>query len=915
MSASETEHRMIHLFGGQDSRPHGGKSVLGEKGWRLASMSALGAPVPPGLILPAHYTGEAAKNGGRLPDSVRRALREALSQLEEITGRRFGDESRPLRLSVRSSPPRPVPFSIGTVLNLGVTEKIAHSMEQATKQVTEQATVNDTGGGAKDSAKDSAKDCTVGWDAYRRLIEGYGVQVLGLNGGGFEAVWNETMASEGVEGAHELGLEALRSLALGYREVVVAEGETPWPEDPMEQLYETVAAAYGAWNAEEAQNWRIDHGLEHLPGTGLVLQTMAGGTGQGHGVSKHGGSKNSGAGRLITRVPATGEKKPHGNFLSHALGPDLSAGIRITGHITEMERAAPEAYAELLEWGNRLEGHFQDAMDIQFTVENGTLAILSARPSQRTAKASLKIALALVEEEICDTRQGLIRVDPAVIDESMHPILDKAEAGQPIAKGLPASPGSAVGHAVFFAEQAVELAAQGVRTILIRNETTPEDIDGLKVAEGIITAHGGLTSHAAVVARGMGKCCIVGVGAISIDYLVNEMTVGDHQIKRMDWISMDGASGEIFAAELPQIQPTLEGGIATVLGWADAVRRLGVYANADTAEDARHALEQGAGGIGLCRTEHMFFEIDRIPLFRKMILALDQIGRAAALAELLPLQRKDFMDIFRVMEDRPVTIRLLDPPLNEYLPKGIRSQTRMARAMGIPVETIQRRTEALSETNPMMGHRGCRLAITYPEIYNMQVRAIVEAACIVKKEGVQVNPEIMVPLISTSKELSLIRKDIERLVTQVTGELGETIAFRIGTMLETPRAALSARSIARLADFFSFGTNDLTQMSYGFSRDDAGMFLPVYLEKGILDKDPFMEFDREGTGRLVEMAVKEGREANPDLKLGVCGEHGGDPRSVKFFHQVGLDYVSCSPFRVPVARLAAGQAAVEAQAD
>ena len=890
MSASETEPGMIHLFGAQDSPPIGGKTAFGEKGWRLASMSALGAPVPPGLILPAHYSGEAAKNGGRLPDSVRQALREALSQLEEITGRRFGDETRPLRLSLRSSPPPDAPFRIDSVLNLGVTEKIARSMEQATGN--------------------APGDATVGWDAYRRLIEGYGVRVLGLEPGKFEGVWNEVMTAEGAEGGHELSLEAMRTLALEYREVVAAQSDTPWPEDPMELLYETVAAAYGAWNAVEAQYWRIDHGLNDLPGTGLVLQTMAGGTGQGHR-----GSEKSGAGRLITRVPATGEKKPHGNFLSHALGPDLSAGIRITGHITEMEQAAPEAYAGLLEWGERLEKHFQDAMDIQFTIENGTLAILSARPSQRTPKASLKIALALVEEKICDRRQGLLRVNPKVIDECLHPVLDKTEAEAPVAKGLPASPGSAVGHAVFFAEQAVELAAQGIRTILIRSETTPEDIDGLKVAEGIITAHGGLTSHAAVVARGMGKCCIVGVGAIRIDYLVNEMTIGETQIRRMDWISMDGTSGEIYAAELPQIQPALDGGIGTVLEWADEIRRLGVYANADTAEDARHALEQGAGGIGLCRTEHMFFEIDRIPLFRKMILALDETGRAAALAELLPLQRKDFMEIFRVMEDRPVTIRLLDPPLNEYLPKSIRSQTRMARTMGIPVETIQQRTEALSESNPMMGHRGCRLAITYPEIYNMQVRAIVEAACIVKKEGVPVNPEIMVPLVSTSKELSLLRADIEKMVAQVTDELGETIHFKIGTMVETPRAAISAKSIAPLADFFSFGTNDLTQMCYGFSRDDVGMFLPAYLEKGILDNDPFMEFDQEGTGRLVKIAVEEGREANPDLKLGVCGEHGGDAPSVKFFHRVGLDYVSCSPFRIPVARLAAGQAVVESQAD
>jgi pyruvate,orthophosphate dikinase len=498
-----------------------------------------------------------------------------------------------------------------------------------------------------------------------------------------------------------------------------------------------------------------------------------------------------------------------------------------------------------------------------------------------------------------------------VVDEYMHPVLDKGEGQQALTKGLPASPGSAVGQAVFFAEHAVELASQGIRTILIRHETSPEDIDGLKVAEGIITAHGGLTSHAAVVARGMGKCCVVGAGDIAINYLINEMTVRDTVVKRLDWVSMDGNTGEMFVGRLPQVQPALEGGIAKVLEWADRYRRLGVYANADTAEDARHAIEQGAGGIGLCRTEHMFFDINRIPLFRKMILAIDEVGRSAALAELLPLQRKDFMDIFRVMHGKPVTIRLLDPPLNEFLPKGIRSQTRMARAMGISVEMIQRRTEALSENNPMMGHRGCRLAVTYPEIYNMQVRAIVEAACIVKKEGVEVHPEIMVPLVSTTRELVMLRRQIEVLVQQVTVELGESIPFKIGTMVETPRAAVCSRGIARYADFYSFGTNDLTQMTFGFSRDDVGVFLPIYLEKGILDTDPFMELDQEGTGRLVQIATEEGRKINPKLKLGICGEHGGDPRSVKFFHRVGLDYVSCSPFRVPVARLAAGQAAVE----
>jgi pyruvate,orthophosphate dikinase len=518
-----------------------------------------------------------------------------------------------------------------------------------------------------------------------------------------------------------------------------------------------------------------------------------------------------------------------------------------------------------------------------------------------------------VDEKLCTRDQALLTLDPVVIDEYLHPILDKSGSQGPLTKGLGASPGSAVGQAVFFAEHAVELAAQGIKTILVRHETAPEDIDGLKVAEGIITGHGGLTSHAAVVGRGMGKCVVVGAGAVQINYLINEMTVGDKTVKRLDWISLDGSTGEVYLGKLPQVQPKLEGEIARVLEWADTARTIGVHANADTPQDARRAVELGAEGIGLCRTEHMFFDIDRIPIFRKMILAMDEIGRAAALSELLPLQRRDFLEMFRVMQGRPVTIRLLDPPLNEFLPKGIRSQTRMAKAMRISVETIQQRTEALSENNPMMGHRGCRLAITYPEIYNMQVRAIVEAACIVKKEGTAVHPEIMVPLISTERELIVLRKDIEALIERVMQELGENIAFKIGTMIETPRAAVCSASIARHADFYSFGTNDLTQMTYGFSRDDVGMFLPTYLERHILDGDPFMSLDQEGIGGLVCLAVEQGPRANPDLKFGICGEHGGDPTSVRFFHRAGLDYVSCSPFRIPVARLAAGQAALQGQ--
>ncbi|HUJ77195.1 MAG TPA: pyruvate, phosphate dikinase, partial [bacterium] len=639
-------------------------------------------------------------------------------------------------------------------------------------------------------------------------------------------------------------------------------------------------------------------------GTALVLQQMVHSTRGGVGGT-------SLAGHLYTRLPATGEKQLHGNVMTAALGLDLAAGQRLAEPLAALQKRLPEVHAQLAATADALEKEFHDALELQFAVEQGRLALLNCQPSSRTARASLKIATDLVDEGLCTQQQGLLQVNPRVIDEYLHPVLDKSQAQGSLTRGLPASPGSAVGRVVFFAEHAVELAAQGQKVILVRHETSPEDIDGLKVAEGILTAHGGLTSHAAVVGRGMGKCCVVGAGDISINYLINEMTIGATTIRRLDWISLDGTTGEVFQGQLPQVHPKLEGGIARVLEWADASRRLGVHANADTPTDAKRAVELGAEGIGLCRTEHMFFDIDRIPLFRKMILAVDPDGRAAALAELLPLQRKDFLEMFRVMQGRPVTIRLLDPPLNEFLPRGIRSQTRMAKAMHIPLETVQQRTEALSENNPMMGHRGCRLAVTYPEIYNMQVRAIVEAACIVKKEGTAVHPEIMVPLVTTARELEYLRKNIEELMHRVMAELGESIPFKVGTMVETPRAAVCSRSIARHADFYSFGTNDLTQMGFGFSRDDAGMFLPTYLQRGILEEDPFMTLDQDGIGSLVGMAVAEGRKVKPSLTFGICGEHGGDPNSVKFFHRAGLDYVSCSPFRIPVARLAAGQAALE----
>ena len=874
------DDQTIRFFSSEDNDAElPAATVVGEKGRNLIQVAQLGAPVPPGLVLPSGLCALMSDSNGELPPSVQKNLLRSIARLEEHTGRRFGDDGAPLLLTLRSSPPQAMPATLDAVVNLGLTEAGAGALAEA------------------------LGDDRAAWDAYRRLIESYGVHVLGVEPAGFEQLMTEALEEGSAEADHELSGGALEGLAKQFRSHCEQETGASWPADPLEQLSRAIVAGYRAWEHPQALAYRSEEDLDSLPGTALVLQTMASGTAR----------ERSGAGSILSRVPSTGEKKPHGHFLATAMGSDLTAGIRMTDKVEALAETMPEAYRELLAWTDKLERHFRDAQEVRFAIDRERLWLLDSRPAPRTAKASLRIALELEAEGICDDRQALLLLDPTVIDAYQYPVLDKTDAPPALGKGLPASPGSAVGQVVFFAEHAAELAGQGIKTILIRHETTPEDIDGLKVAEGIVTSHGGLTSHAAVVARGMGKCCIVGAGGIHIDYLLNEMSLGDTCVKRLDWISIDGNTGEIYLGRLPQVPPVLEGGIAKVLAWADAHRTLGVYANADTAEDARHAIEQGAGGIGLCRTEHMFFEIDRIPVFRKMILALDEVGRSAALAELQPMQRKDFMDIFRVMDGRPVTIRLLDPPLNEFLPKGIRSQTRMSRVMGIPVETIQQRTESLTENNPMMGHRGCRLAITYPEIYNMQVRAIVEAACIVIKEGVSVTPEIMVPLVSTWRELKMLREQIEQLIAQVCEELGESVPFKIGTMIETPRAAMCSRAIARYADFYSFGTNDLTQMAYGFSRDDVGMFLPMYLEKEILDIDPFIRLDQEGTGQLVRIAAEEGRKVHPGMKLGICGEHGGDARSIKFFHEVGLDYVSCSPFRIPGARLAAGQAAVQEQ--
>ncbi len=850
---------------------------IGRQGGSLLGLCAAGAPTPPGFILSTSHCRRFLQAPQSLPPQTRADLEQGLAHLAGLAGTTFGDAAKPLLVVLRSSAPEEMPGTMGTVMNLGLT---LESVPALAKRLG---------------------DTRASWDAYRRLMYSYGVSVLHVDAEELDALMAGALEKAKAEADSDLSAAAMEALARALQAHCEQSARGQLPAKPIEMLERTLQALFLSWNDPRGEEHREENSLQHLPGTAAVIQAAAFGT----------QAVGSGSGHCYTRLPATGEKRIYGKFMATAQGADLTAGLRMADGLETLKKRLPDIHGKLEEWAGTLERHFRDAQEIQFTVQGGELFILRSRPASRTAKASLVIATDLVDEGICTQQQALLLVNPLVVDEYLHPVLDKAHAKTALTQGLGASPGSAVGQVVFFAEQAVELAAQGIKTILVRHETSPEDIDGLKVAEGIVTAHGGLTSHAAVVGRGMGKSCVVGAGEIQINYLINEMTVGDITVKRLDWISLDGATGEVFLGQLPQVQPTIEGRLARVLEWADAVRTLGVHANADTPDDARRAVELGAEGIGLCRTEHMFFDINRIPVFRRMILSVDENGRSAALADLLPLQRKDFMEIFRVMQGRPVTIRLLDPPLNEFLPKGIRSQSRMAKTMKIPVEVIQRRTEALSENNPMMGHRGCRLAVTYPEIYNMQVRAIVEAACIVKKEGTPVHPEIMVPLITTARELDLLRRPIEELIERVTVELGETIEIKVGTMIETPRAAVCSASIARHADFYSFGTNDLTQMGFGFSRDDAGMFLPTYLEKGILEEDPFMMLDQAGIGAMVRMAVEAGRKANPSLKFGICGEHGGEPRSVKFFHRTGLDYVSCSPYRIPVARLAAGQAALE----
>lgn len=794
-------------------------------------------------------------------------------------GQQFGSTENPLLLSVRSGARVSMPGMMDTVLNLGLND--------ATIQGLIARSQNER----------------FAYDSYRRFIQMYSDVVLGIDHDLFEETLAAMKEARGVTQDTDLTADDLKELVAKYKEIVLSRLGKPFPEDVWEQLRGSINAVFQSWNNPRAVKYRALNNIPGDWGTAVNVQAMVFGN----------LGETSGTGVAFTRDPGTGEKRFFGEYLINAQGEDVVAGIRTPQPISTLAEAMPDVYNQLVEIYQKLENHYRDMQDLEFTIQDGQLFLLQTRNGKRTAQAAVRIAVEMVKEGLITEKEALLRVSPAQLDQLLHPMIDPKAKVKPLAKGLPASPGAAVGKVVFTAEDAEKWAANGEKVILVRIETSPEDIGGMHAAEGILTARGGMTSHAAVVARGMGKCCVAGCAAIKVDLAERCFYVGDQVVREGTWLTLNGSTGEVILGQVPLIQPELSGDFAQLMEWADKYRKLGVWANADTPGDAATAVKFGAEGIGLCRTEHMFFAEDRIKAVREMILAEDTESRAKALQKLEPMQRGDFKDIFRVMQGLPVTIRLLDPPLHEFLPNEPQIIADLAKSLGKTEGAIRRKVESLHELNPMLGHRGCRLGITYEEIYEMQARAILSAAAELKAEGIEVKPEIMIPLIGTKAEFDLLREMILRVAAEVKAKYNVELNFTIGTMIEIPRATLIADQIAQTAEFFSFGTNDLTQMTLGYSRDDVGSFLPTYLEKGILQADPFSTIDQEGVGQLVRLGVERGRKANPKLKLGVCGEHGGDPDSIAFFHAVGLDYVSCSPYRVPVARLAAAQAAIKEQ--
>ncbi len=864
------------------------KDLLGGKGANLAEMANLGIPVPPGFTITTEVCTYFYKNNKTYPSELENQVNEAIQKVEKLLNKKFGDNENPLLFSVRSGARVSMPGMMDTVLNLGLTDE---TVEGLIKQ---------------------SKNKRFAYDSYRRFIQMFGNVVMGIPGDKLEKPLEEMKEKKGVKLDTELTAEDLEELVGILKKEFKNLTGKDFPQDPFEQLWAAIGAVFGSWNNPRAITYRKINNIPDEWGTAVNVQSMVFGN----------LGDDCATGVAFTRDPATGEKKFFGEFLPNAQGEDVVAGIRTPYPLNEaskneenknlptLEELMPECYNELVEIYQKLEKHYRDMQDIEFTIEKKKLWMLQTRNGKRTPKAAIKIAVDMVKEGLISKEEAIMRVEPKQLDYLLHPMIDPKAEKKVIARGLPASPGAAVGKIVFNSEEAEKLKEKGEKVILVRIETSPEDIHGMNAAEGVLTARGGMTSHAAVVARGMGKCCVVGCGALLIDYEKDQMSVNGKIYKKGDWVTIDGNTGEVIEGKMPTIQPEFTGEFGEFMKWVDDIRTLGVRTNADTPKDAEIARKFGAEGIGLCRTEHMFFEGDRIIAVREMILAETKEERERALSKIKPYQKDDFIGIFKAMDGLPVTIRLLDPPLHEFLPKNLEEMEEVAKDLGVEVEKIKELSEKLHEFNPMLGHRGCRLGITYPEIYEMQVYAIMEAACEVTKEGVKAIPEIMIPLVGHYNELKMLREITENICERVMNDYNVKITYKIGTMIELPRAALTADEIAEYAEFFSFGTNDLTQTTYGFSRDDSGKFLKEYVEKKILPHDPFVTLDTEGVGQLVEIGIKKGRKTRPDLKVGICGEHGGDPESIEFFHKVGMNYVSCSPYRVPIARLAAAQAKI-----
>ena len=886
-------NKYVYYFGkGKSEGDASMRNLLGGKGANLADMARIGLPVPPGFTITTEVCVMYTTHKNKYPQGLKEQVLAQLAKVEKDMGKKFNDAKNPLLVSVRSGARVSMPGMMDTVLNLGLNDK------------TVQGLIAVSG------------DARFAYDSYRRFVMMYSDVVLGVHMDHYEKALEEAKHAAGVKEDTDLTADQLKALVSTFKNITLKGYGKPFPDDPYEQLWGAVGAVFGSWMSERAVVYRRLNKISDEWGTAVNVQAMVFGN----------AGLDCATGVAFTRNPSTGEREYYGEYLINAQGEDVVAGIRTPQPVTKLskkspeevslEEAMPKAYKELAKVFETLEKHYRDMQDIEFTIEHHRLFMLQTRTGKRTGAAAVRTAVEMVKEKLITKEEAILRVDANSLNQLLHPSFDPKAQKTVVATGLPASPGAAAGQIVFTAKDAVHWEEEGKSTILVRQETSPEDIEGMNSARGILTGRGGMTSHAAVVARGMGKTCVAGCSSLLIDAHEKTVKVDGQLLKEGDWLSIDGSSGQVMLGKVDTVPASLTGEFGTFMTWVDQYKRLGVRANADVPKDAETAVKFGAKGIGLCRTEHMFFEGERITYFREMILAKDVQGRKAALNMLLPIQRADFEGLFTAMKGYPVTIRLLDPPLHEFLPHTAREQEAMAKAMGMSVDEVREKVESLHELNPMLGHRGCRLGITYPEIYDMQVRAIIEAACDLNKRGGKVVPEIMIPLVGTVKELTILKENAKQIIAEVLKERGvRKLDYLIGTMIEIPRAALIADQLGMEADFFSFGTNDLTQMTFGYSRDDSGVFLPAYVEQKILADDPFQALDQTGVGQLVELGVTRGRSTNAKLKVGICGEHGGEPSSVKFCHKIGLDYVSCSPYRVPIARLAAAQAAIQEAKD